>query len=414
MLIFLIAILLAPNIAHAYLDPGSGAVLINLLIAGFAALLFSLKGFFLRLIGKKTASPKPDYSPPKMAILSEGKQYWATFLPIIEALLQRGIPFVYYTLDILDPALDNEHELMQARFLGYGAMANYRAGRIRADYLLCTTPNIGCPGYPIQKSPQVHKLVHVFHSINDLSMYRKGSLDHYDMVFMVGDWQASSIRELEAKRGLEPKELISLGLPYLDLYQRDLKQIEPGERPCILVASSWGQKGLLLTYGIGFIKALAANYRVILRPHPQSYKSEAKAMAAFEKDLQDYAVLWDKQLSPVDSLQQAELLISDTSSIRFDFAFLCQKPVITLEVEAEAMPGFERDDMDELWMDQAATKIGIKLGKEDIPQISRYVDAALKDYDPQSAIAYRDTVIQNFANAGDSIAEYLVELTSPR
>jgi CDP-glycerol glycerophosphotransferase (TagB/SpsB family) len=245
-------------------------------------------------------------------------------------------------------------------------------------------------------------------------MYRKGSLDHYDMVFMVGDWQASSIRELEAKRGLEPKELISLGLPYLDLYQRDLKQIEPGERPCILVASSWGQKGLLLTYGIGFIKALAANYRVILRPHPQSYKSEAKAMAAFEKDLQDYAVLWDKQLSPVDSLQQAELLISDTSSIRFDFAFLCQKPVITLEVEAEAMPGFERDDMDELWMDQAATKIGIKLGKEDIPQICRYVDAALKDYDPQSAIVYRDTVIQNFANAGDSIAEYLVELTSPR
>lgn len=407
MFIFLIFFVIAPNIAFAYLDPGSGAVLVNLLIAGVAALLFSLKGVFLRLIGKKPAEQAKLPKRHEIAILSEGKQYWATFRPIIEALLHRGLPFAYYTLDIEDPALKLEHELMQARFLGYGALANYRAGRLQADYLLCTTPNIGGKGYPIQKSPQVNNLIHVFHSINDLAMYRKGSLDHYDAVFMVGAWQAKSIRALESKRGLKPKQLVSLGVPYLDVYQKDVQEIERGERPCILVASSWGQKGLLMAYGIDFIKTLAAQYRVIVRPHPQSYQSEAKKMASFEKELKKYEISWDRDISPVNSMQQADLLISDTSSIRFDFAFLYQRPVITLEVEADAMPGYEREDLDELWMDQAAVRIGIKLGKAEIHQILKYVQIALKDHNKEELISFRESVISNFGAAGEAIAEYL-------
>jgi hypothetical protein len=53
MQIFLVlAILLAPASAFAYLDPGSGAVLINLIIAGFAALIYSFKNLLLRILGK--------------------------------------------------------------------------------------------------------------------------------------------------------------------------------------------------------------------------------------------------------------------------------------------------------------------------------------------------------------------------
>ena len=40
-LILIIILLLAPGAAYGYLDPGSGAVLINLIIAGVAALLCS-------------------------------------------------------------------------------------------------------------------------------------------------------------------------------------------------------------------------------------------------------------------------------------------------------------------------------------------------------------------------------------
>jgi len=404
---FALVFLLLPVCAYAYLDPGSGAVLINLLIAGVAALIFSLKGIFLRLIGKNSVQQKPEITTYQIAILSEGKQYWATFQPIVEALLKRELPFAYYTLDIEDPALDIEHDLMQARFLGYGFVATYLASRLKARFLLCTTPNIGCKGYPIQKSAQVQNLIHVFHSINDLAMYRKGSLDHYDSVYMVGDWQEKSIRELEAKRGIKPKELVSLGIPYMDVYHKDVKRTERGGKPCILVASSWGQKGLLFTYGIDFIKALAAQFQVIVRPHPQSYKSEAKAMETFEKELKEFLLDWDREISPTKSMQQADLLISDTSSIRFDFAFLYQKPVITLEVEASDMPGYEREDMDELWMDKAAERIGTKLGKADLPQIVNHVQSALAAADYEAMIAYRNSILTNFPRAGEAIVEFL-------
>ena len=41
-------------------------------------------------------------------------------------------------------------------------------------------------------------------------------------------------------------------------------------------------------------------------------------------------------------MNNADLLISDTSSIRFDFLFVHEKPVITLDVKSNQMQGFER------------------------------------------------------------------------
>ncbi len=412
-LFLILCFLIAPTAAFAYLDPGSGAVLINLLIAGIGALLFSLRGVFLRLIGKGDKIEKKQRDEYKeIAILSEGRQYFATFEPIVKALIKNKLEFAYFTLDIEDEILSLESPYMDARFLGYGSLGFHRAAKIRAKNLLCTTPNIGSKGYPIAKPAGVDNLIHVFHSINDLSMYRKGSLDHYDSVFMVGDFQKKSIRELEKKRGLQEKKLLALGIPYLDRYQEDAagtKGEERGEVKTLLIASSWGAKGLFENYGIEFIKELAgAGYRVIVRPHPQSYASEPKAIAAIEHELKKSAnIVWDREISPSRSMQKADLLISDTSSIRFDFAFLFQKPVITLDIAQQAMPGFEREDMNELWMDGAAGEIGVVLKPEEIKDIALRVEKMLSEYDSEKISQYRDQTISNFGFAGEAMAQYL-------
>jgi len=410
-LILVAFILFSPVCAYAYLDPGSGAVLINLLIAGVAALIFSLKGVFLRMIGRKgRASAKRSNKEAIIGILSEGRQYHASFEPIVNALINCEINFHYLTLDIEDKILDIDSEYMKARFLGYGNIALGRASILKIKHLICTTPNIGCKGYPIQKSPHVQNLIHVFHSINDLSMYRKGSLDYYDSVYMVGEFQEKSIRELEIKRSLKPKQLNSLGLPYLDVYQKDIRNSDSEPDPkTVLVASSWGEKGLFATYGYDFIKQLAIEgYNVIVRPHPQSYVSEANMINEIEADLSKTCnVEWDREISPSNAMRKARLLISDTSSIRFDFAFLYQRPVISLEVEVDDMPGFEREDMSELWMDEAATNIGIKIGKPEIAEIGKHVESALQSHDNQSIVSYRDSVVCNYGRAGEAIATYI-------
>ena len=88
-------------------------------------------------------------------------------------------------------------EFLKVKYLGYKFISYIRFSLIEAEYLLSTTPNIGTPGYPYQKPKLVKNLVHIFHSISDISIYRKGSLDHYDSVILVGEFQRESIIELE-------------------------------------------------------------------------------------------------------------------------------------------------------------------------------------------------------------------------
>ncbi len=106
-------------------------------------------------------------------------------------------------------------------------------------------------------------------------------------------------------------------------------------------------------------------------------------------------------------MQKADLLISDTSSIRFDFAFLFQKPVITLDVALQAMPGFERDDMSELWMDGAAKEIGAVLKPDEISKINAIVKEMLSAENAAEISRYRDETISNFGAAGEAMARYL-------
>ena len=44
-------------------------------------------------------------------------------------------------------------------------------------------------------------------------------------------------------------------------------------------------------------------------------------------------------------MNKSNILISDTSSIRFDFLFVHKKPVITLDINRDEMKGYERESI---------------------------------------------------------------------
>ena len=411
-LFFIILISILPTSLFAYLDPGTGAVLVNLLIAGIASAVFFFKGLFMKVLQKGSNEIKEHHDFNKIAILSEGKQYWSTFQPIVQALIDKKKCFSFYTLDVEDPALLIENEWMKARFLGFGRWAHAKASRIKAKILLCTTPNIGTPGYPIGRPENVNELIHVFHSICDISMYKIGSLDHYDSVIMVGDFQEESIRKIEKIRKLPLKKLISLGLPYLDdLIKRKKDRKEKKVAKTILIGSSWGQKGCLQSYGSDFIKEISKKgYDVIIRPHPQSFITEKGMIEDLKKELINYTnIRWHEEISPAQAMNEADILVSDTSSIRFDFAFLYEKPVITLSICSEEMPGYERDFLETIWSDLASEKIGFTLSKQEVNNINKFVERALVEYNSSVIKSFRNETVCNFGKAGEAIADFLSE-----
>ena len=98
----------------------------------------------------------------------------------------------------------------------------------------------------------------------------------YTSVLLSGEYQARDVRQLEKMRGLPPKELVIVGIPYMDEMVRRLKEnseTPPHERT-VLLAPSWGDSAIFSRYGGKIIDVLLqTGYHIVVRPHPQSFTS---------------------------------------------------------------------------------------------------------------------------------------------
>lgn len=396
----------------AYLDPGSGSALIGTLFAIVGATAFSLRSLFYRVfLGKKTEKERPN---EEIVIFSEGKSYWGTFRPVVEELIARGVKFSYYTIDPHDPALLIDDNLMYARLFNKAGWTWARkfAG-IRANVMLSTTPNIGCEGYPLSRPNGVRILAHVFHDpAGVVDHYCKGSLDFYDDVLLVGEGRKESIQIVEKKRGTKAKRFFVCGAPYLDAYVKrltdgSLDEVQLGEK-CILVGSSWGEKSLLRVYGCGFVKDLIdAGYGVIVRPHPHSFSHEPDFIEEIHRKVVSWGAEWDTQPDGMRSMARAAVLVSDTSGIRLDFAYLFNRPVVSLRVarDVDSLKIYDGEYLDELYIDTVAKCIGKEIGAaNDVLESVRELTSG-GSFDVR---AHRDTNCANFGHAASAVVDYLV------
>lgn len=414
-------LLTIPATAEAYLDPGTGNILVYVMISLAGAALYALKGAFYWVLGwgrqnKRASGTGAVHSKTRegLVLFSEGKNYWGTFKPIVEALIARECPFTYYTMDVHDPALTIESDFMNSRYISGGSRGFVKMNGMDASILLATTPNIGTPGYPLSRPEKVGALVHVWHSLGDFAYawYHKGALDNYDVILTVGSYMERQIRLIESKRSLKAKKIVPVGVPYLDVLAEKIKRPLPEtDGKTILVAPSWGNKGCLSFYGGSFIRDLAlAGYNVILRPHPQSLKVEMKLIDSLRKEFSGLSsISWDFNADSSASMEKADLLISDVSAVRMDFAFLYERPVITLEMPVPDISEWEYEDLAEILKESTMdADLGERLPKEEISSIREQVSRTLSESRHRDFTALRNKYVSNFRRSGEAVAEYLI------
>lgn len=419
-LIVLIAVMV-PEIAYAYLDPASGNAIASFFIALFGSAIFFIKSIFYKIFSRSSPEAKLDKGnkneQPMPVIFSEGKTYWTTFRPIVEELINQKVHFRYITLDIYDPGLAIDNVYMHSKRFAKSRLGFAKIANVESPVMLSTTPNIGSPGFPMERPARVKNLVHVFHALVDLSCYRKGSLDFYDTVLMVGAHEKQAVRLVEKARHLEKKSLIVAGLPCLDDLNRQKEEVEleteskKTAEKTVLIAPSWGAKGCFSEYGTDFVKTLAAtNYRVIIRLHPHSYIFEPDSVERWRNETKDLTnVVWDDNVFGTEAMAQADILISDASSIRFDFAFLYQRPVITLPISKQSRHIFESDYMPETWADTMSEKIGVIVNSDRLHIIDQVVEETITDFTPTKLGELRATYVANFGHSAVAIVAYLKE-----
>lgn len=409
--------------AYAYLDPASGNALASFFIAVFGSAVFFFKTLYYKIFSRSSVKIQPnkgvdiDAASQMPLLFSEGKMYWATFRPIVEEFIRKKIHFRYVTLDVHDPALAIDSDYMHSKRISKDKLGFAKLARLEAPVMLSTTPNIGSEGYPMPRPVGVKNLVHVFHALVDVSCYRKGSLDFYDSVLLVGEHEAESIRLVESARGLSAKQLIVAGLPCLDDLGRqkeELMQLSPSKAEALktaLVAPSWGSKGCFTEYGTDFVKILSrSGYKVIIRLHPHSFIFEPGSVEQWRLETAALEnVSWDEEAQGTAAMSQADILISDASSIRFDFAFLYEKPVVSLEIPRESRSIFESDYMDSTWADTMVEEIGVRVNSENLNDIDKVVDNAISSFTTDALGGLRNRYVANFKSSSSVIVEYLEE-----
>jgi CDP-glycerol glycerophosphotransferase (TagB/SpsB family) len=252
-------------------------------------------------------------------------------------------------------------------------------------------------------------------------MYRMFGIDYFDSVLLTGEYQAEDIRALEKLRGLPEKRLITVGCTYLDVYAEKIKQIAKEKEPpfTVLVSPSWGPSALLGKYGGRLLDPLVkTGWRIIVRPHPQSGKSESQLLESLAEKYKGAAnLLWDYERDNIYSLAKADIMISDFSGIIFDYIFLFDKPVIYVKQGIDLRP-YDADDLgdsagDELWQFRTLRKIGIELKEEFFDSIADVIKNASGNAELQEARKEAKNAAWQFqGEAGKRTADFMINLTA--
>lgn len=398
-----------------YIDPGTGSMLITIVIGIVTALVFSLRGILanlqLHLSGNGSTAENTDSQIIPCVIFCENKRYWNVFKPICDELEYRQIEADYWTMSADDPALECGYKYVHCVFIGEGQKGFARLNLMKCRICLSTTP--GLDVYQWKRSRQAEWYVHIFHQIDDGTVYKMFGLDFYDAVLGPNKIAEEKLRKIEAARGIPEKEYTVVGSTYMDAMAKRFQTVshKVGKDPVtVLVAPSWGRHALLSKYGEKLIQSLLkTGYKIIIRPHPQSFQSEKAMVEKLQQQFPESEKLsWNRDTDNFAVLCRADVMISDFSAVVFDYSFIFHKPVIFAE------SAFDKSQYDAAWLEgsiwtlEILPKIGVKLEDDSFTNIKEVIDRVLEDKIYQEGI---DCAIeQGWFNRGQSaklVVDYL-------
>ena len=358
---------------YLYIDPGTGSMLFAVLMGVVTTLVFAMQGVMIKIKSKVgTKNLKVDNkNKENLIIFSDHKRYDNVFNPILDELENRKIKTIFYTMSSDDSILNKNYQYIKTEFIGEGNTAFAKLNLLNAKVVLSTTPGLNV--YQWKKSKNVDKYVHIYHDIAGGLSYRMFGIDFYDIIFTVSELQNENIREIEHKRNIKEKELITVGCTYIDEL---IKKYENTPRvkndvPVVLIAPSWGGESLLVKYGDKIIdNVLKTGYKVVVRPHPQSWISDIDVINKLKNKYGD-KIEFNKDNDNFDILNKSDFMISDFSSVMLDYAFVFDKPYMYYLTES----GRNYDMYDACWLDDpkkhdiAKLNCGIELTDENIDKL---------------------------------------------
>ena len=366
-----------------YIDPGTGGMLFTILFGLFGVVVFAFRTLIMRMKFRTSGNKAAMISDKKLPIVifAESKRYWNVFEPLLDEFEKRKQKVTYLTGSEDDPVFDKEYKYVTGEFIGEGNKAFSKLNLLNATLVLSTTPSLDV--FQWKRSKNVDCYVHIFHAPNDVTLYRMFGTDHYDALIVSGKYQEEQIRKLEEIRSIKPRDIEICGIPYMDEMKKRLQKDDnaPDHKRTVLLAPSWGESGILSKYGDTMIDALIdTGYKVIIRPHPQSFSAEKDLIDRLMTKYNDKdKVEWNRDNDNFEVLRSSDVLISDFSGVLFDFSLVFDKPVIYTKSRFDNSPYDAYWIDDPLWTFEILPDLGLELNDDNVGEIKTLIDRCIED-----------------------------------
>jgi YidC/Oxa1 family membrane protein insertase len=334
-----------------------------------------------------------DAKDKRVVVYAGTKGSYKYFQRIIEYLLAHSDIVIHYiTADPDDPILQRDEPRFKPYYAGERRLISLMI-KMDADIVLMTTPDL--QKYHIKRSVVRKDIeyIYVFHAISSNMVYREGAFTHYDTVFCEGPHKVEEMRKEEQVYNLPAKRLVKVGFGLLDMLLEDYAEMPKIERekPKIVIAPSWQIDNIMDSCIDTVIEQLARkDFSVIVRPHPEYTKRFPDRMKSI---VDKYAHLigddfvFETGNTSNETIYRSDLLISDWSSVAFEFSFCTKHPTVFINTTMKVMnPEYERIGITPINI-ALRDIVGVSVEMDRLDELHGIVETVLADKDK-----YRDKI----------------------
>ena len=371
------------------------------------------------------AKEKADYKRfikagrKQIVFYSEKNGFYKYFKDVIEYILKKtDVEIHYITSDPKDDVFKLQSDSFHVYYIGENKLIVLMM-KMETQLMVMTTPDL--QNFQLKRSYVDKNIEYIYlpHDVNSSNLtFHKNALDHFDTIFTSGPKNKAEIAEREEKFEVPiKKNLVEWGSSVIDNMKASYEEIMKGEssdnkvKPSVLIAPSWQEANILDSCIEDILESIDTDkYDVTVRPHPQYVRHFESKIDLLADKFGGKGIVFQKDFSSNKTVYTADVLITDWSSIAYEYAFSTLKPVLFINTPMKIVnPDYK--ELTTVPIDiEARDKVGISLDLTDVKESGKAVDKLLSEerFTVESMAALRDSYIYNVGKSGEVGGKYMI------
>jgi YidC/Oxa1 family membrane protein insertase len=282
-----------------------------------------------------------------LVFYSEKSGFYKYFQGVIEELLKRSNVTIHYiTSDPNDQIfqLAKNDPRLKPYYIGEKKLITLMM-KMDADIVVMTMPDLD--NFHIKRSyvrKDIEYIYMVHYGIGSSNLIlRKLALAHFDTIFCAGPQQMAELRREEEVYKLPERNLVPCGYSLFDRIMAEYqgKPAVSKRKAQILIAPSWQHDNILDSCIDELLSSLLnGRYQVIVRPHPEYIKRYGDRLTDLQNRWRNNIgkdLIIQTDFSANNPVFESDLLITDWSTICYEFSFATKRPTLFIDTPIKAM-----------------------------------------------------------------------------